>query len=144
MIHPDHDKSPLYSCPGPKTHQCRLIALDPVTVGILTEHRDRCGARAEACDTVLRSDGYVLCQRWTPASPFAPDSISRRFRRLTQRLGIQATIQSLRHFMGTMMLSAGTDLRTVAGRLGHADGGSTTLRVYTHFLPPPTATPNRC
>ncbi|MGH3923890.1 MAG: hypothetical protein ACRDTT_13645 [Pseudonocardiaceae bacterium] len=35
------------------------------------------------------------------------------------------------------MLTRGVDLRTAAGRLGHGDGGTTTLRAYTHFLPAP-------
>jgi integrase len=39
----------------------------------------------------------------------------------------------LRHFSATQLIGAGTDVRTVAGRLGHADP-STTLRVYTHAL----------
>jgi len=30
--------------------------------------------------------------------------------------------------------TAGVDLRTVAGRLGHGGGGATTLRVYAAFV----------
>ena len=41
---------------------------------------------------------------------------------------------ALRHFAATQMVGAGTDVRTAAGRLGHADA-STTLRVYAHALP---------
>jgi integrase len=32
------------------------------------------------------------------------------------------------------LTAGGVDLRTVSGRIGHAGGGATTLRVYTHFL----------
>jgi integrase len=31
-------------------------------------------------------------------------------------------------------LTAGVDLRTVAGRLGHSGGGATTLRVYAAWV----------
>jgi hypothetical protein len=39
-------------------------------------------------------------------------------------------LKNLRHFNATQLLAAGVDLRTTAGRLGHSDGGATTLRVY--------------
>jgi integrase len=35
--------------------------------------------------------------------------------------------------VATTLLGAGVDLPTVAGRLGHAGGGRTTLAVYSHF-----------
>jgi site-specific recombinase XerD len=40
----------------------------------------------------------------------------------------------LRHFMATQMIATGNDVRTVAGRLGHAMP-STTLDVYAHVMP---------
>jgi site-specific recombinase XerD len=52
-------------------------------------------------------------------------------------MGIEVTLRSLRHYAATEMLTSGVDLRTVAGRLGHGEGGATTLRVYTHFVPAP-------
>ena len=39
----------------------------------------------------------------------------------------------LRHFSATTAIAAGSDVRTVAGRLGHADP-ALTLRVYAHAL----------
>ena len=36
--------------------------------------------------------------------------------------------------MATRLLTAGIDVRTVAGRLGHRNP-STTLNVYSHFVP---------
>ena len=46
-------------------------------------------------------------------------------------LDIDTTLKSLRHYTATELISAGVDVRTVAGRLGHGGGGPTTLRVYT-------------
>jgi len=34
------------------------------------------------------------------------------------------------HYSATELVAAGVDLRTVAGRLGHGNGGATTLKVY--------------
>jgi integrase len=42
-------------------------------------------------------------------------------------------LHHLRHFNATQLLSAGTDIRTVTGRLGHANA-STTLDFYGQFL----------
>jgi integrase len=39
----------------------------------------------------------------------------------------------LRHLHATQLLAAGVPVRTVSGRLGHADA-ATTLDVYAHFL----------
>jgi integrase len=49
---------------------------------------------------------------------------------MCERLGIGSHLHALRHYSATELLAAGVDLRTVAGRLGHAGGGTTTLRVY--------------
>ncbi len=43
-------------------------------------------------------------------------------------------LHDLRHFVATTLLASGTDLATVAGRLGHGSGGKTTLAIYGHFL----------
>ncbi|MGH8905930.1 MAG: tyrosine-type recombinase/integrase [Egibacteraceae bacterium] len=120
-----------------KTHQSRFLALDEVTVEILAEHRTRCEERAAACEVGLRADGCVFSTSPDGADPWLPDSVSRRVGRLADRLGVAITLRSLRHYAATQMLTTGTDLRTVAGRLGHGEGGATTLRVYTHFVPAP-------
>jgi hypothetical protein len=50
---------------------------------------------------------------------------------MANSLKIDTTLKSLRHYSATELISAGVDVRTVAGRLGHGGGGATTLRVYT-------------
>jgi integrase len=47
---------------------------------------------------------------------------------------LRTRLQDLRHDAATQLIAGGVDLRTVSGRIGHAGGGATTLRVYTHFL----------
>ncbi len=44
---------------------------------------------------------------------------------------ITSSLKELRHYSATQLLAAGTDLNTVAGRLGHAEG-STTLKFYAN------------
>ena len=60
--------------------------------------------------------------------------MSLAFIRLRRRAGIrELPLHSLRHFAATRMLDAGVPVRTVAGRLGHANA-ATTLNVYSHWV----------
>ena len=60
--------------------------------------------------------------------------MSRRFRKLCEREAVTGVrLHDLRHFVATQLLSAGVDVRTVAGRLGHRNA-ATTLNVYAHVL----------
>ncbi len=117
-----------------KTHQSRHLEVDDLTAEILAEHRARCEERAAACDVSLRQDGFVFSTSPDGSAPIVPDSVTQRINRLARRLKIPVTLRGLRHYAATQMLTRGVDLRTAAGRLGHGDGGTTTLRVYTHFL----------
>jgi len=117
-----------------KTHQSRRLALDDVTVELLAEHLVRCQARAALCGVELPADAYVFSAHPNGQAPLAPDSVSQRIRRFSARIGMSVHLHQLRHYSATQLLAEGVDLRTVAGRLGHGGGGSTTLRVYAHFL----------
>jgi integrase len=56
------------------------------------------------------------------------------FRTLRNRLGMpELDFHHLRHFAATTLAGAGVDVRTIAGRLGHANP-AITLRTYAHFL----------
>jgi integrase len=63
-----------------------------------------------------------------------PSSVSQRYSRLAQRLRIDTHLHALQHYSATELIAAGVDVRTVAGRLGHSGGGTTTLRVYAAWL----------
>ncbi|GAB3837772.1 hypothetical protein GCM10028799_77360 [Kribbella italica] len=117
-----------------KTHQQRRLAIDGDTVTILREHRAECERRAEALDTKLRADAFVFSLEPDNSEHLVPDSVSQRYGKLAARLGINTTLHKLRHYSATELIAAGVDIRTVAGRLGHGGGGTTTLRVYTAFV----------
>jgi integrase len=65
--------------------------------------------------------------------PIRPDGVTQRFTALARRLRIQCRLHDLRHFLVTQLIAAGVDVRTVPGRVGHRDGGRTTLGTYAHF-----------
>ncbi len=119
-----------------KTHQVRRIALDTETVALLREHKERCRERLAELGVELTEDMYVFSgvREFDPENPCSPHSVSSRYRNLARRLGIDTHLHALRHYSATELLTAGVDLRTVAGRLGHGGGGATTLRVYAAWV----------
>jgi integrase len=120
---------------GTKTHQSRRISLGAGTVSALQGHQERMNERAQAAGSAIRSECFVFSHAVDGSSPWHPDSTSRAFRRICLQAGLTGVrLHDLRHYVATRLLVAGVDVRTVAGRLGHRNP-STTLNVYTHFLP---------
>ena len=121
---------------GTKTGEERLLSLDAATVGVLTDlHAARAAALARVA-LRLPSDAFVLTPDPSGARPWHPDHFTHAYRALADELGIVEPLKNLRHFNATQLLAAGVDLRTTAGRLGHSDGGATTLRVYASWTRP--------
>jgi integrase len=119
---------------GPtKTHQRRDIAVDPALASLLAARRGQQESYAELAGVALVNDPYVLSRASDGAAPCLPDGLSLAYARLAKRLGIVSHFHELRHFSATTAIAEGVDVRTVAGRLGHADP-SLTLRVYAHAL----------
>jgi integrase len=117
-----------------KTHQHRRIALDPQTMAVLSEHKERWAARASSLGSSLSEEAFVFSLTPDGSESMNLDTVTQRYGRLAERLGIATTIHKLRHFSATELIAAGVDPRTVGGRLGHAGGGSTTLRVYSAWV----------
>ena len=90
--------------------------------------------RAAMCRAELTDDAFVFSNAGDCSEPWFPDSVSRGFKRLCVAEGLpDVRLHDLRHFVASQLLSAGVDVRTVAGRLGHRNA-ATTLNVYAHFL----------
>ncbi len=117
-----------------KTHQQRRVALDTETHLLLQEHLALQDQLAAEIGVQVRSDAYLFSLDPDCSRPLVPDSVSQRYDRMVARLGIETTLHKLRHYNATELLTAGVDLRTVAGRLGHSGGGTTTLRVYAAWV----------
>jgi integrase len=68
--------------------------------------------------------------------PLEPRAFNRRFKTALAQAGLPLTLRlhDCRHFAATAMIADGTDVRTVAGLLGHADP-SLTVRTYAHLVP---------
>lgn len=118
-----------------KTGRSRRVALDSAAVDALRAHRRECAARALACGVSLPPDGFVFSPDPDGARPWRPDRVTKLFAETRTRAGVQGVrVHDLRHFVATQLLGSGVDVRTVAGRLGHARP-SVTLDIYGHFVP---------
>src|SRR5918998_6439637 len=116
-----------------KTHQMRRVSIDEPTVELLRKHKEDCTQRMFLLGLPLRGDTWLFSAQSDLSKPRDPSSVTRRYNRLTSKLGIDTQLKQLRHYSATELLTAGVDLRTVAGRLGHGDG-TTTLRHYAAWV----------
>jgi integrase len=117
-----------------KTHQMRVVSLDPATVAILAAHKQRAQRHCIELGTTLDDDTFVFSYAPDHRRHCDPDGITHRYTKMTADLGIDTHLHALRHYSATELIAAGVDVRTVAGRLGHGGGGATTLRVYAAWL----------
>ncbi|MFL6125075.1 tyrosine-type recombinase/integrase [Actinophytocola sp.] len=117
-----------------KLHQRRHLALDPHTTALLTAYHQARQHRAALVGATLTPDSFVFSPRADAATWRPPAALGRQYGLLVAELGIRTTLHKLRHYSATELITAGVDLRTVAGRLGHAGGGRSTLAYYTAWV----------
>jgi integrase len=118
----------------PKTHRSRRIALDPSTIAALESHQRLLDHRSDLTGVPIPADGYVWSPVLDASRPMRPDQVTGHWRRSAKRVGLgPVRFHDLRHFAATVLASSGVDIRTIAGRLGHAHP-AITLRTYAHFM----------
>jgi integrase len=116
------------------THAARKVALDARTLASVADHLGRMRERGEFFDIKLAVDAFVFSNEVDGSKSWYPDTVTRKFKRVCEKENLsEARLHDLRHFVATELLSAGVDVRTVAGRLGQRNA-ATTLKVYAHFL----------
>lgn len=117
-----------------KTHAARRIALDAGTLDVIEEQRTAALGLARQAELELPDSAYVFSPEPDASVPMTPGTITKGFETLRGSLDLDAVrLHDLRHFAATRLIAAGVPVRTVSGRLGHANA-STTLTVYAHFL----------
>jgi integrase len=129
---------------GTKTGAARTIAVSPITLARLAEHRTWMELNLATAGTsiALSAEDYIFSggvgSRRTPVDgkPWRPDSASRRFRNLKAIAEVrpETDLHGLRHTMITELLVAGVDPRTVMGRAGHSSP-TVTMSVYAKVRP---------
>ncbi|HEX3840814.1 MAG TPA: site-specific integrase [Acidimicrobiales bacterium] len=144
---------------GPtKTHQARDLALDPVCLEVLQRRWAYMVDLSERAESPLVADPYVLSYNANAGVPVNPDTLTHGFGALCEAMEAPALkrlrntkpkakrtdlaprerwpfrFHDLRHFSVTILIAAGTDIRTVSERHGHARA-TMTLDRYAHALP---------
>ncbi len=118
-----------------KSGQKRRVAIDDHTVELLMAYRKQCESDCAALGIKLARDAFVFSGSPDGSTALLPSTVTQKYRRLATRVGLRSTrIHALRHYSATELLTAGVDLRTVAGRLGHGSGGATTLKFYSAWV----------
>jgi integrase len=118
-----------------KSRQQRRVLLDAETLQLLSAHRAVWHARCAELMVEPDPAAYLFSPAPDSSTPWPPRSLTQRYGRFARKLKLRSTrLHSLRHYSATELISAGTDVRTVAGRLGHGSGGATTLRIYAAWV----------
>ncbi|MCU1653088.1 MAG: integrase family protein [Pseudonocardia sp.] len=117
-----------------KTHQRRRIVVDAQSLSLLRAYLQHVALRAAALGIELSPDAFVFSGSPDSSTWLQPASVTQRYSRMCERLGWKMHLHQLRHYSATELIAAGVDIRTVAGRLGHGGGGTTTLRVYSAWV----------
>src|SRR3954470_12978010 len=117
-----------------KTHQVRKVTIDAETAELLSVHRQASEDLATKCGGAIGPNSFLFSHEVDFSQSWRPNYATLAFGRLRNELGLDGVkLHHLRHFSATHLLSAGIDIRTVSGRLGHANA-STTLDFYAQFL----------
>lgn len=117
-----------------KTKHNRNVILDAMGIQLIQRQMDLLRGASEKLGIKLVENPWLFFGEVDGSKPLHPDSISSAFRRVSKKLGIEGIhFHSLRHFTATQLIAAGVDIRTVSGRLGHANA-SMTLGIYSHVL----------
>ena len=114
---------------APKTKTSRReIALDSGILALLTVYRDDQRSKGFLC-----ADGNRLLVRWN-GEPITPTTLGKWFPDFLGRHGLPLlNLHGLRHTHATILISSGTDIQTVSGRMGHASS-VVTMSIYSHCL----------
>lgn len=126
----------------PKTESSnRIISVPPSVMALVKDCRKEQMEYRLSIGSAWEGDNYVFIQwngkRMYPSTPYGMfkniirwhnDSIEDDSQKLPD-----IPLHGLRHTSATLLISQNIDVRTVAGRLGHAQA-STTTDIYSHFL----------
>jgi integrase len=124
------------------THRHWVISLPQVTLQLLKQCKaEQSAKRLELGGTgeggkwigadELENDRVFTTWNGAPAHPHSFNSWLRRF--VTRAKLPPITPHLFRHMAATYLITAGTDIKTVSGKLGHAQT-STTMNIYSHLL----------
>lgn len=118
---------------SPKSHQARVIDLDPATAALLQRHRVRQADERAELGSEYDDRDLVICSE--DGSPIHPQSFSQAFERAVARISVRKIrLHDLRHTHATIAVKAGVPVKVISERLGH-ESPAFTLKQYAHVVP---------
>lgn len=125
----------------PKSKAGHMILLDPGTVEMLANHRERQAEEELLVGAGYRNERWIFCR--PDGTPHHPERFSREFIRKQgaynrahpdQQL-LRLKLHGLRHTWATLALQEGIDIHIVSDRLDHSST-HITREIYTHVTRP--------
>ena len=107
----------------------RDLPLDAELEKLLLEEKARQSANKDFFKSCYIENNLVC--RYADGRKFGCDYLSKRFKEILDKLGINGHLHSLRHTVGTLMCNGGNiNIKTVSAYLGHSNLAST--NIYLH------------
>jgi integrase len=98
----------------------RILALDPFTLAALRHLVEQLDIERADFGPDYQDHGLLFC--WENGKPPHPDTITRRFKRLSERAGLPIIdLHDVRHSYATAGRDAKIDWKALSVRMGHAD-----------------------
>jgi site-specific recombinase XerC len=114
-----------------KTGRTRSLTVPASDLAALRAFRSRERERLFAVGVHLDEETTILTNGL--GEPVTPKYLGQTFTIWARKAGLDCTYHGLRHTAASLLISTGTDVRTVASRLGHASP-TTTLAIYSHLI----------
>lgn len=112
----------------PKDNDVRTVKVDDYTIDLIKQLKSEKERERFRLGTAWQGDEWLFT-KWDGSIMF-PSTPSHWFRSFLKRHGLKhRKFHALRHTSATLLLLAGTNVKQVSGRLGHAD-----LRVTNQYL----------
>ena len=97
-----------------------MIALDPFTLAALAAHTESLDRERKEFGPDYQDYGLLFC--WENGTPPHPDTITRRFKKLSAAAGLpEINLHDVRHSYATAGRNAKIDWKALSKRIGHAD-----------------------
>jgi integrase len=110
----------------------RIIAVPAEVMELLKTYKKWQNEERLKMGELWEESGRVFTQE--NGKPMFPDTPSKWFAKFIKKHNLpHITFHGLRHTNATLLISQGTDIKTVSKRLGHAET-STTLNIYSHAI----------
>jgi integrase len=105
---------------GKTANAQHMIALDPFTLAALKVHTELLDAERAEFGPDYCDHGLLFC--WENGTPPHPDTITRRFHKLSAAAGLpKINLHDVRHSYATAGRDAKIDWKALSQRIGHAD-----------------------